>query len=98
MCILEAEAELSGHSPDVLTARKLLQVGVENEWDQGQSSAAVVARAVRRITIYKTYDILRWIMTVSPTIPDQGSRLLTKKRPSLSDLVSPESCYPTARP
>lgn len=85
--LLLAENELSGHSIDVKTARRLLQVDGDDGTDIAELNNTFIRRALRRLVVYQVFDVLSWIMNPSSmnTVPLPSKSSGT--RPSLETLV-----------
>ena len=83
----QAEDELSGHSKDVQIARRLLQVDNEDNHDLADLNNVLVGRALKRLVVYRVYDVLSLIM--NPSLANNKSYTFgpTVTRPSLETLV-----------
>ena len=78
---------MSGHSKDVQIACRLLQVDDGDDSESGDLNNALVGRALKRLVVYRVYDVLSFILNPSSvnTIPMASKS--TVSGPSLESLV-----------
>jgi hypothetical protein len=78
---------LSGHSKDVQIARRMLQVDDDDASDLGELNNALVGRALKRLVVYRVYDVLSLILNPSSVNDKPVALRPTINRPSLESLV-----------